>query len=271
MAKKYFTTALLISTYNTRPVLRCTLETVLRQSVMPDEVIIADDGSTDGTDELVKDFGRRFSGKVSHIWQPNKGFRKSMILNKAIVQSDADYIITIDNDVLLHPKFICDHVRAAKRGCFVVGRRSYVAQHVADEIIRDYSMNVPGLFSKDLDRPRCSLRIPLFTPFCYNCHQGTTKQIMGSNMAFWKSDFMAVNGFEEEFEGWGSEDLEFVVRLMNAGVVRRSLQYGAVQWHLNHPLRCRPDSEQANHQRFIEAQATHKMCARVGADRYITE
>ena len=40
-------------------------------------------------------------------------------------------------------------------------------------------------------------------------------------MAFYRKDCLNVNGFNNEFEGWGREDSEFVVRLINSGVKRK--------------------------------------------------
>ncbi len=53
-------------------------------------------------------------------------------------------------------------------------------------------------------------------------------------MAFWKSDVIAVNGFNEAFEGWGREDSEFVVRLFNNGIRRKDLRLGGIAYHLYH-------------------------------------
>ena len=64
-----------------------------------------------------------------------------------------------------------------------------------------------------------------------------SKKIQGvrsCNFSFFKQDFIAVNGFNEDFVSWGREDSEFVVRLYNAGVVRKNLKFGGVQYHLFH-------------------------------------
>ena len=53
-------------------------------------------------------------------------------------------------------------------------------------------------------------------------------------MSFFKKDCLNVNGFNNEFEGWGREDSEFVVRLMNNGIQRRTLKFLAIQYHLWH-------------------------------------
>lgn len=260
--------ALVITTYNSCATLRCMLESVLNQSMKPDEIVIADDGSTDGTDELIKGFASQYPGEVRHIWQENHKYRRSKILNKAIMASEAEYVITVDNDVLLHPDFVYDHAAVARKGMFVCGRRAYIREVLANTIRATGVIRIPGFFSPYLNRRRYSLRIPLLAPLCYWKHAHSLRQLMGSNMAFWKRDFLAVNGFEEEFEGWGSEDCEFALRLLNAGVKRRTLHYRAIQWHLDHPLRSTGPECVVNKQRFVEAKATHKLQAHLGISQY---
>ena len=261
--------ALVITTYNSCATLRCILKCVSNQRLKPDEVVIADDGSTDGTDVLVKEFARQYSGTVRHIWQENQKYRRSKILNKAIVACTSDYIITVDNDVLLHKDFVYDHAEAARRGLFVCGRRAYIRMAAADNIRETGIIKIPGFFSHNLNRRWRSLRIRLLSPLCYWRHAHSLRQMMGSNMAFWKDDFIAVNGFEEEFEGWGSEDCEFALRLMNAGLKRRTIEYAAIQWHMDHPLRSIGHECDVNKRRFAEAKIIHKLQANVGVRQYL--
>ena len=58
--------------------------------------------------------------------------------------------------------------------------------------------------------------------------------IKSCNMAFYRSDFINVNGFNNDFEGWGREDSEFVVRLINSGVNRKNVRFNVIQFHLWH-------------------------------------
>nr|WP_300114581.1 galactosyltransferase-related protein [Duncaniella sp.] len=202
------------------------------------------------------------------MWQENKGYRRSKILNKAILASQSDYIITIDNDVILHPKFIADHKKNARKGYFVAGRRSYITEDYAVKIKEGKAIRLPGFFSGNLKRRFSSLRIPLLSCLFYGHHRNSTRQLMGSNMAFWKSDFISVNGFEEEFVGWGSEDREFCLRMMNCGVRRRTLVFSAIQFHLDHPVRSVHDNLQANRQIFLKAKSSKKVRANTGIDQY---
>ena len=68
-------------------------------------------------------------------------------------------------------------------------------------------------------------------------------------MSFWRSDLVAVNGYDEAFEGWGREDSELAARLLNAGVRRRNVKFSAVAWHLEHALRSQ-EALDRNHERY---------------------
>ncbi|MDE5657174.1 MAG: glycosyltransferase, partial [Muribaculaceae bacterium] len=117
------TVSLIISTYNSRTTLAVCLESVLRQTRMPDEIIIGDDGSADDTARLVEDFARRCPVPVVHLWQPDEGFRLALMRNKCIARSSCDYIIQIDGDVILSRHFIADHCATALPGHYIKGSR----------------------------------------------------------------------------------------------------------------------------------------------------
>ena len=65
-----------------------------------------------------------------------------------------------------------------------------------------------------------------------------TKKLSGAkscNMGFFKEDLVAVNGFNQDFEGWGREDSELVVRLFKYGLLRKENRFRAICYHLWHP------------------------------------
>ena len=98
--KTFSKSSLIISTYNWPEALRLCLLSVLGQSVLPDEVIIADDGSTGQTADVVEAMRPLFPVKLIHVWQEDNGFQLSKIRNKAIAMSSCDYIIQVDGDLI---------------------------------------------------------------------------------------------------------------------------------------------------------------------------
>ena len=84
------TVSLIISTYNWPRALYLCLDSVMQQSVLPDEILIADDGSGMETRDVVRHFERISPVPVRHIWHEDRGFRVAAIRNKAIAaQQDA--------------------------------------------------------------------------------------------------------------------------------------------------------------------------------------
>lgn len=129
-------TSLIISTYNRPDALRLCLLSVKNQTVMPDEVIIGDDGSRRETADLIKEFSRDFPVPLKHIWHEDKGFRLAMMRNKSVAATTGDYIIEIDGDLILHHKFVEDHIRFAQKGCYLKGGRTNLGRKLTEQALQ---------------------------------------------------------------------------------------------------------------------------------------
>ena len=129
-------TTLIISTYNRPEALSVCLDSVRFQTVMPDEVIVGDDGSTSETKDLIESFKKDFPVPLIHLWQEDKGFRLAMMRNKSVAAATGDYIIEIDGDIFLHNKFVEDHKRLAKPGHYLRGTRVNLGQKLTEEICK---------------------------------------------------------------------------------------------------------------------------------------
>lgn len=235
---------LIISTYNWPSALEVCLNSVIRQSWMPDEVIIADDGSGDETKELIQKFKKEFPVKLNHVWHPDEGFQLAAIRNKAILVAESDYIIQIDGDLILHPEFIADHSRLAMPNKFVSGSRLLLSQRVSENILK--ARENPSFFQLFLfaNNRLNGLRIPYLTRHLATLYKKNKPYyVKGCNMAFWRADLIAVNGYNEAITGWGKEDSELAVRLLNKGVGRLFIKFGAICYHLFHRVACRMKEE----------------------------
>lgn len=233
--------ALLISTYNWPSALDLVLATVVNQTKIPFEVVIADDGSNEDTFEVIKKYQNLLN--VKHIWHEDNGFRKTIIMNKAIQAVTQKYIVQIDGDMLLHPHFIEDHLRFAKHRHFIKGSRAMLLENTTSEVLR--SKEVDFLFLRNNCRSKINAtRAPVFAPFFFG-NKKRTNNLRGCNFAFWKDDFIAVNGYNNDLTGWGHEDIELASRMVNHGVYRRQLKMVAVCFHLFHKLNKR-DMENKN-------------------------
>ena len=226
--------SLIVSTYNWPQALDLCLKSIKDQTLLPDEIIIADDGSTLETRALIEKHQEDFPVPLIHIWQEDNGFQLSRIRNKAIVKTTTEYIIQIDGDLILGRHFIQDHINFIKPQSFVSGTRVQMSQELSLKLITDQSTNV-RLTSKGLTNLSNALRVPVLSHFLANKYKaGDPTSVRGCNMAFWKSDLLCVNGYDESISGWGREDSELAIRLINAGIKKRMLKFGAVAFHIYH-------------------------------------
>ncbi len=258
-------TALIITTYNNPEVLALSLTTVLQQTVLPFEIIVADDGSFADTADLVRRVAEESSIPIYHCWQENKGFRAARCRNMAIARSCADYCILIDGDIMLDSHFIEDHIHYATRGYFVQGSRVILSEDATKQILQSKNTDV-GIFDHSVgNRKNCIRSVFLSKIFSVkNCKLGGIKTC---NFAFWKSDAMMVNGFNEDFVGWGQEDTEFASRLLHSGICRQNVRFSALAFHLYHPIAAR-DSLPKNDALLMDTQKNQKSWCENGLDKH---
>jgi glycosyltransferase involved in cell wall biosynthesis len=226
---------LIITTYNWPAALDLTLRSVARQSALPDEIIVADDGSGPQTRQVIMQWQERLSPPLVHVWQYDEGFRLARSRNGAIAAARGDYLVIVDGDMVLHRHFIADHKRAARHGSFIQGVRLLTGPAAAERMLAEGKLDL-GFFARGIRRRRHAIRSQLLSTLVFKERAGQ-RAIRGCNQAYWKSDLIRVNGFNEAFVGWGREDNEIAARLYNAGVKRRNLKFQALAIHLHHPLR----------------------------------
>jgi glycosyltransferase involved in cell wall biosynthesis len=224
---------LIINTSNQADYLARTLNAVARQASPPDEVLLADDGSTDNTRDVFERWATGQSVRTAHVWQQQEGFRRARILNQAIARAQADYLVFLDGDTIPHPRFIADHRRLQRGGSFIQGHRALIKERAASSF---------GLAEFSADRRRAFWQGQLSGwkhsfrwPWPLVRHRQDLRGIRGCNLALWRNDLLRVNGYNEAFVGWGREDSELAVRLMNQGVRRYDARGWALCYHLWHP------------------------------------
>lgn len=255
-------TSLIITTYNQKERLALVLDSIKNLSLLPSEVLIADDGSREDTRVLIKSYAKDFPCRLKHIWQEDDGFRLSQIRNKAIKEAQNEYIIIIDGDMILESHFIADHLYFAKKGVFLQGSRVILSKEQTQEILDSMDYKI-AYKSDDFKSKRkallskCVYKISKLRAEVFKKKE-LVKGIRGCNMSFYKSDCEAINGFNEDFIGWGREDSEFVARfLFNGGELRR-IKFNAIAYHLYHNENTR-DMLESNHSIYlhtIQSQST---------------
>jgi glycosyltransferase involved in cell wall biosynthesis len=224
--------SLIVSTYNRPDALMLVLKSINCQTLQPNEVIIADDGSDDKTRNLISDYRKQTNLEIIHSFQEDLGFRAAESRNRAISRATSDYIVLIDGDTILHPEFIMDHSKNAQPNYFIQGSRVLLSKNKTEEVIKNKQIFF-NFFSSGLNN-RLNSIYSNFLAKLFSINKNYLKSIKTCNMSFFRKDFISVNGFNNEFEGWGREDSEFIVRLLNKGINRRTLKFQVIQFHLWH-------------------------------------
>lgn len=237
----------------------------MQQTVLPTEILIADDGSGMATRDVVRHFENISPVPIRHIWHEDNGFRLASIRNKAIAASHGDYIIQIDGDLILQRKFIQDHMIFARKGSFVTGSRGIISEKLTQKVLSGELTSLSAL-TKGIRNSNNAMRIP-FISTIYRM-LGTNQSPRGCNMAFWREDLIRVNGYDESFEGWGFEDLELVIRLNNNGITRRCMKFRGIVFHIYHKEASRQSTSQ-NGERYKESIRNHRMRCEKGLDLHL--
>lgn len=222
--------SIIVTTYNSPGYLRRVLAGYATQSVYPNELIVADDGSGSETAEVIKLFKKSAPFPVSHVWHEDLGFRAARIRNEAIKIAMGEYIIMADGDCIPHHRFIEDHLRLCSPGWFVQGKRMLVGRKASESFLPGGNSRLIWLCLRG--RLSGCHHVPRVQGFA-----GEKKGLHGiktCNMALFKKDLLAVNGFNEDFIGWGREDSELAARLFASGMRRKDPPFSAIVFHLWH-------------------------------------
>ena len=230
------TVTLIITTYKWVSALELVLKSLIKQSRYPEQIIIAEDAQDVETANVVKKYNEKYNLKLLHINHPDEGFRRSAILNKAIKAVTSDYIIQLDGDCIMHKHFVRDHAIAAEKNIFISGYRNHLREDFTTRICK--TGKLPNFLEKVLFskiNSKYFFSLPKISQKKSFYETETANMVYGCNMSYWKKDVLAINGYDEDFVGWGHEDYEFAQRLINKGVKRKNIRYGAVLFHLYHP------------------------------------
>jgi len=253
--------SVIITAYRAANTLKRVLHGYLHQSLPPHEIIVAEDSQDINLRNLIPSRYKKNLNFV-HVNQKDDGYRRSTILNKSIAASDGDYIILTDADCIPHKKFVDDHAKFARPNQFILGTRSYVDYSIIPSFKPSLHRRIYHALRKEIYPRKVSFRLPFI-----NWDSNTAP--LGANMSFWKEDLIKVNGFNNDFIGWGHEDMELISRMENSGVKRLFLHQQCILYHLNHPFLSR-DEESANTQLWNESKSRGDKWAGNGLDKYLS-
>lgn len=261
--------SIVVTTYNRSDALLNVLRALERQTDVNFEVVVADDGSAEMHVNSVISVQHSLNFPLAYVWHPDVGFTASKVRNLGVAASVGAYVILLDGDCVPDMDFVARHRLLAQRGCFINGNRVLLSERFTLAALQgrvDLINQSPMTWLVRRVRKQCSkwtgwLRVADMSMRLQR--EFKWKGIRSCNMSLWRDDYIAVNGFDETFVGWGHEDADFVLRLHNAGLVRKNGFFSTEVYHLWHPESSR-DMENKNAQRVRERMDSGQIEATVG-------
>ncbi len=255
--------SVILATYNDTNILEWSLAAFARQSVSDFELILADDGSSENYEPVLRKWAPRFSWGIVHVRHERAGFRKTRIQNRAVSVAQTELLIFVDIDCLPQRNFVRNHLLFLEKGVALTGRRVHIRKEIlpSAEAIYERGINLGmGNLLWQWMRGRAKViehgaELPVF-------FESRNNGILGCNFSITKSDFAAVNGFNEEFLGRGGEDTDIDLRLRRNGVRVRCLRNKLIEYHLMHEVRV--GTYGSDSARIEKAQAQGEIRARKG-------
>lgn len=256
--------AVILSTYNAPDRLHPTLVGYAMQSHRDFELIVADDGSTASTRDVIRDVSSRFAIPIKQVWQEDIGFRKCRILNQAIASTHADYLIFSDGDCIPRADFVEIHLRMARPGRFLSGgylklSAAASAQITTEEIVQGNALNPRWLTIHGMSHSRKLGRLVCgeWRARLMNTITPTRPTWNGHNSSGWRTDMLRVNGFDERMAYW-AQDREFGERLVHSGVKGMQIRYSAVCVHLHHERPYKTDESRERNRQIRRETRRHR-------------
>jgi glycosyltransferase involved in cell wall biosynthesis len=230
----------IITTYNQPAQLEKVMWGYARQRSATFELIIADDGSGPATTEMIDRVASQTGLDVLHIWHKDRGFRKTEILNRAILAARGDYLIFSDGDCIPRDDFVAAHARLAKKGCFLSGGYIKLPKEVStsisvDDIKSGRVMDAHTLRSLGWHPGKRALRLLRggALPTILDVVTPTRRTWNGHNSSTWRSAIMSVNGFDLDM-AYGGLDRALGERLINTGMKGKQVRHRTPCLHLHH-------------------------------------
>lgn len=249
--------SVIVTTYNWKEALNACFLSLFAQTDTNFEIIVADDGSRPETSDFIKQTQLQSPVPIKQAFHEDKGFRAGTIRNKAVAMSEGEYLLFLDGDCVVFPHFIQRHRQLAAKNYFVPGNRILLNQSFTETSlltgIKLHQQSVLRFIKWRLQGSVNRLLPLLYLPVDYLrlLRPHYWQQAMTCNLGVWRDDFIAVNGFDEVFEGWGYEDSDLVIRLIHQGVKRKEGRFAVPVLHLWHPQNDRSE-QQENYQRLMK-------------------
>jgi len=233
--------SVIVPIYNRLEHFRALFICLLRQNRQIDELIITDDGSSQQILDYIADLIPKASFKIKHIYQEDKGFRKTRALNNGVINSEGELLVFCDQDLIFGEEYIEYMEKNIKKGCFLLCRPISVNEKEKNTILEkiessnkyeDLLKPLPTHYLVSVNKTLRTDRKRRILNILKLSKRGI--KLVGMSYAVMKSDYLKVNGYDENYNGWGEEDDDFGNRLYVAGIKGKELKTPNIQIHLWH-------------------------------------
>ena len=214
------------------------------------EYVIVDDGSTDETQPFLSELSRQMANglDVSVVSTEHTGNR-AKCRNRAIGESEGELLLFLDDDTFpLRRDSIAAAVDSWQTGAFACGARRYWTPPSWDvETVEEMVRN------EQIDELTSWAHLPENSVNRLSGHRSLQEYSFLSNFGLLHRDAIEeVGGFDDEFEHWGYEDADLMVRLLASGYDFVNLFDTTAVVHLNHPLDKPRGASESNRELYYE-------------------
>ena len=235
--------SVIITVYNRFDYVENILKCLMNQTIQPYEVIFTDDGSKEDLKKILKKYKKEVKFKLKYIYQEDLGFRKSKACNNAVIESEGDYLIFLDQDAIFPNNLLEEFYSKIKIKKFSILRviwSTYEEKLKIQEKINknlEYKFLLDDVEKNQFTKLKKWLLKDKYNNLRYKLHirdRGTG--LMGIGFGVFKDDFIKINGYDEDFKGWGGEDADLGLRLYYFGLKSTTFSTKLPSIHMCHPL-----------------------------------
>ncbi|MGL5963616.1 MAG: glycosyltransferase [Fusobacteriaceae bacterium] len=235
--------SVIVPVYNRLEHLRALFICLLNQKVQPYELIITDDGSSQKVIDFIGNLLNKAKFKVKHIYQEDKGFRKTRALNNGVRESEGDYLVFCDQDLIFPNDYIEKMIKNARKDEYLMGRAHNTTVDQKRDILNGLNVGkkykeiltkIPKEYFNHMEESFKNDKKKRILQKFYLNKRGI--KLAGMSYGLFKNDYLKVNGYDENYEGWGYEDDDFGNRLCTVGIKGREFKTDEIQLHLYHYL-----------------------------------
>ena len=234
--------SVIVPVYNRLEHLRALFICLLRQTVPPYELIVSDDGSWEKVEDYIGDLIEKAPFKIKHIYQEDKGFRKTRALNNGVKNSEGDLLVFCDQDLIFSEDHIENIIKNSRKKEFLMGRPVSISENEKNIILQEIEKNSYKRVLSNLEEKykfwvKDTLKKDKIRRIFKQLHlKKRGIKLVGMSYSLFKEDYISINGYDERYQGWGCEDDDFGNRLEIIGIIGREFRGSLIQIHLFHPF-----------------------------------